>query len=258
MIHDQKSFAATPQDGRIKDINPPHAKAAGAAAAYASDDADRIRRFTPLVRKLAWHLSGSAGASVDVDDLMQTGLVALTECARRHDRPTEDGFAAYAKMRIRGAMIDTIRKAHFGARSAAQTRRQLDNAASTLRQQLGREANDTELAGALGLGLDELAQMRDRSAAIRQSELSQCYDDTNTAFASDEPDAEALLIQHEDRQQLAAAIAALPERLQLVIQLYFLEELNLAEIAEVLEVSVPRVHQLKASAIGALRKGLEA
>ena len=236
MIHDHKSLTA--------------------AAAYASDDADRIRRFSPLVRKLAWHLAGSTGPSMDVDDLMQVGLVALTECARRHDRPSEDGFAAYAKMRIRGAMIDALRKAHFGARSAAQSRRQMDAAETALSQQLGRAPVDKEIAAALAITVEELVQLRGRSAPMRQTELSGCYDDTDTAFAAEEPNAEALLIEHEDRAHLASAIAALPERLQLVIQLYFLEELNLSEIAEVLEVSVPRVHQLKASAISALRKEL--
>ena len=227
-----------------------------ADTAYARGDADRTRRFLPLVRKLAWHLSGSAGPSLDVEDLMQIGLIALTECSRRHDRPSEDGFAAYAKMRIRGAMIDAIRKAHLGARSSNQARRQLEAATATLRQRTGREPSDSELADELNICEEELHQLRDRAAPFRQSELSECYDDTDTAFASEDPDAETLLIDGENREMLADAIAALPDRLQLVVQLYFLEELNLAEIAKVLDVSVPRVHQLKANALDNLRKAM--
>ncbi|HEY6816198.1 MAG TPA: sigma factor, partial [Croceibacterium sp.] len=73
------------------------------ARAYRGEVAGRVTRFMPMVRKLAWHLAGSAGPSLDVEDLMQVGLVALTECAQRHDGPGEDGFAAYAKLRVRGA-----------------------------------------------------------------------------------------------------------------------------------------------------------
>lgn len=224
--------------------------------AYSSDDGERIGAFTPLVRKLAWHLQGSAGNAMDVDDLMQIGMIALTESSRRHDRPSEDGFAAYAKMRIRGAMIDAIRKAHAGARSANRARKQIESAEKTLTLQLGREPEVLELAGYLNITPDALAQLRDRSAPIRHRELSECYDDSNTAFASAEPDAETLIIEGQDRAQLVQALADLPERLQLVTQLYFLEELNLAEIAKVLDVSVPRVHQLKANALAALRDAM--
>lgn len=236
MIHDQKCFDAQ--------------------MAYSSGEATRIHAFTPLVRKLAWHLSGSAGNAMDVDDLMQIGMIALTQCSRRHDRPSEDGFAAYAKMRIRGEMIDAIRKAHMGARSATQARKQIEAAHKSLTLSLGREPEELELADFMGITANVLAQMRDRSAPIQHSELSEVYDDSNTAFASEEPDAEMLVIESQDRAQLAEAISGLPERLQMVIQLYFLEELNLAEIAEVLDVSVPRVHQLKANALGALRDAM--
>ena len=82
-----------------------------AAEAYRGNVGDRVTRFLPMVRKLAWHLSGSGGPTIDVDDLMQAGLVALTECAQKHDSPSDDGFAAYAKLRVRGAMVDLLRSA---------------------------------------------------------------------------------------------------------------------------------------------------
>jgi RNA polymerase sigma factor for flagellar operon FliA len=88
---------------------------------------------------------------------------------------------------------------------------------------------------------------------VRIEPIDEAYSDHNAAFADDRPDAFALLADQQARQDLAHAIAALPERLQLVIQLYFVEELNLAEIAETLDVSVPRVHQLKAQALDKLR-----
>ena len=146
-----------------------------AQRAYASEINERIGNFLPMVRKLAWYYEGSCGASVDVDDLLQAGMIALTECAQRHDRPGED--------------VD----------------------------------------------------------------LEDCYSDSNPAFGSTEPDAEARLLEADDRTALAEAIAQLPERLQLIVKLHFIEELNLTEIAAVLDVSVPRVHQLKSSALAKLQ-----
>tara|TARA_A100001391_G_scaffold7621_8_gene5026 strand:+ start:39717 stop:40430 length:714 start_codon:yes stop_codon:yes gene_type:complete len=225
-------------------------------SAYGGGDARLIAQFTPLVRKLAWHLASSAGPSMDADDLMQIGLIALTECARRHDRPTDDGLAAYAKLRVRGAMIDAIRKMQNETRGARKDRKRIEKVRSVLAGQYGRPPTDAEMAEVMNLTPAEFSDKQSRSAPVRHVDMDGAYDESNTAFASDEMDAEDLLIEAESGTELAAAIAGLQERHQLVIQLYFLEELNLAEIAEVLEVSVPRVHQLKAAALKALRTAL--
>lgn len=225
--------------------------------AYGGGEARLLQQFQPLVRKLAWHLAASAGPSMDVDDLMQVGMIALTECARRHDRPTDDGLAAYAKMRVRGAMIDAIRKAQSDSRSARAERKGLEDARHALTGRLGRPPTEAELAAALGLDAADLAERQRRAMPITQVDVADCYDDTSAAFASDMMNGEDLLLEAESREALISGIAGLSDRHQLVIQLYFLEELNLAEIASVLEVSVPRVHQLKAAALAALRKALE-
>ncbi|HEU4651856.1 MAG TPA: sigma-70 family RNA polymerase sigma factor [Croceibacterium sp.] len=227
-----------------------------AAKAYRGEVADRVARFVPMVRKLAWHLAGSAGPSLDVEDLMQSGLVALTECAQRHEGPSEDGFAAYAKLRVRGAMVDLLRSTSPEARGAREKRRRIERTEHALRSQLGRAALSTETAAALGLSVAELERMRSDTAAVRLDSIEECYSDSSSQFAAGDETAEAVLLQHEDRLRLAQEIGDLPERLQLVIQLYFVEELNLAEIAEVLGVSIPRVHQLKASALDKLRLAL--
>jgi len=226
-------------------------------AAYGEGDARLIDRFTPLVRKLAWHLSASAGPAMDVDDLMQVGLIALTQCARRHDRPNDDGIAAYAKMRVRGAMIDAIRKMQTETRSARADRKQIEHHRSALASKLGRQPGDAELAAAMDISAEELRERESRAAPVRQVEMGDAYDEANTAFASEETGAEDLLLEAENQQQLASAIGALSQRHQTVIQLYFLEELNLAEIASVLDVSVPRIHQIKAAALKELRNALE-
>ncbi|MBX9662874.1 sigma-70 family RNA polymerase sigma factor [Novosphingobium sp.] len=236
MNHDHRSFAA--------------------ARAYQGGTADRIRRFLPMVRRLAWHVHGSGRAGIEVEDLVQAGLVALTECAQKHNAPTEDGFAAYAKLRVRGAMVDLVRRSTPLSRSASDRRKLLAGAAQTLTATLGRAPSEDELAEAMGMTTAGLSELRASSEPMRFEPIDDTYSDSDMAFADDRPDSFELLADEQSRTQVVAAIAGLPERLQRVIQLYFVEELNLAEIAEVLSVSVPRVHQLKAQALDKLRSAL--
>lgn len=233
-----------------------HDQRAFASHAYAGDVGDRVRRFVPMVRRLAWHVHGGGNAGIEIDDLMQAGLVALVECAQRHCGPGEDGFAAYAKLRVRGAMVDLLRRAAPLSRGAGERRRLVGRQEQALRAQLGREPTSAELAAALDLSENELAALRASGAPVRFEPLDAVYSDQSAAFADERPDALTLLADEQLRGRAAAAIAALPERLQLIIQLYFVEELNLAEIAQVLSVSIPRVHQLKAQALERLRDAL--
>jgi RNA polymerase sigma factor for flagellar operon FliA len=226
------------------------------SGAYAGDVADRVRRFVPMVRRLAWHVHGSGRPGIELEDLVQAGLVALTECAQRHNGPGEDGFAAYAKMRVRGAMVDLIRRSVPLSRGASERRRQVREHEDLLRGRLGREPSNTELAAAMQISEHDLADLRTNSEPLRFEAIDDAYSDSDMAFADQGPDALALLADEELRGAVAGAIGALPERLQMVIQLYFVEELNLSEIAGVLEVSIPRVHQLKAQALDQLRKAL--
>ncbi|MBH0112151.1 sigma-70 family RNA polymerase sigma factor [Novosphingobium sp. YJ-S2-02] len=256
MKQDQSDFA---KPGAAPNAAPPRAHLPGAgrvAGAYQGDVGDRVRRFLPMVRRLAWHIHGSGRPGIELEDLMQAGLVALTECAQKHSGPTEDGFAAYAKLRVRGAMVDLLRRTVPMSRGAAERRRQIEAKASELRGQLGREPELPELARALGMDEGELAALRDSSQPLRFDAIDEVYSDQSMAFADDAPDSHDLLADAQTREALVEAIAQLPERLRLVVSLYFVEELNLAEIAEVLQVSVPRVHQLKAQALARLREGL--
>jgi RNA polymerase sigma factor for flagellar operon FliA len=236
MNHDHRSFAA--------------------ARAYQGGTADRIRRFLPMVRRLAWHVHGSGRAGIEIDDLVQAGLVALTECAQKHSAPTEDGFAAYAKLRVRGAMVDLVRRSTPLSRSASDRRRLLAGSAQALTTTLGRPPSEDELAEAMGITTAALGELRAASEPMRFEPIDDTYSDSDMAFADDRPDSFEIIADEQSRASVVAAITGLPERLQRVIQLYFVEELNLAEIAEVLSVSVPRVHQLKAQALDKLRAAL--
>ena len=251
MKHDHRSFAtATMAPGAM-------ISGAAVAGAYGGDIGDRIRRFLPMVRRIAWHVHGTGRPGIEIEDLIQSGLVALTECAQRHAGPGEDGFAAYAKMRVRGAMVDLIRRTIPLSRGAADRRKQLREKEEKLRVQLGRQPSPPELAVAMGIDENELASLRSSSEPLRFESMDEVYSDSDMAFADDRPDSLTLLQDEELRGSVIAAITALPERLQMIIQLYFVEELNLSEIASVLSVSIPRVHQLKAQALAHLRKELE-
>jgi RNA polymerase sigma factor for flagellar operon FliA len=241
MKHDHRSFAP----------------ALKAADAYRADTADRIRRFVPMVRRLAWHVHGGGRQGIELEDLMQAGMVALTEAAQRHAGPGEDGFAAYAKLRVRGAMVDLIRREVPLSRGAVERRRQLRGAQEALRARLGREPTSAELCAVLEIGEAELEALRQSSEPLQFESIDQAYSDSDPAFADARPDPHEVAVGEELRQTVAAAIGDLPERLQLVVQLYFVEELNLAEIAETLQVSIPRVHQLKAQALDKLRDRLD-
>lgn len=228
-----------------------------AAKAYKKDEAaDRIRRFLPMVKRLAWHVHGSGRAGMEMEDLIQAGLVALTECSQRHSGPTEDGFAAYAKLRVRGAMVDLVRRSTPLSRSATERRRALREKTAQLSTELGRPPSEAELAAATGLTERELADQRSADEPLRFEHIDDAYSDSNAAFADHRPDSFAMLADQEMREAVTEAIGDLPERLQMIIQLYFVEELNLAEIAEVLGVSIPRIHQLKAQALEKLKAAL--
>ncbi|MDE8651161.1 sigma-70 family RNA polymerase sigma factor [Novosphingobium album (ex Liu et al. 2023)] len=242
--HTQFTPSANPQARRI-------------AGAYTGDIADRVRRFLPMVRRLAWHVHGTGRPGIELEDLIQAGLVALTECAQRHQGPGEDGFAAYAKMRVRGAMVDLIRRTVPMSRGAVERRRQLREKEQELRGAFGRDPDSHELAEAMGIDETELANLRDASMPLRFDSIDDIYTDHDMAYAADTPDSLTLLADEELRESVAGAIAELPERLRLIVQLYFVEELNLSEIAQVLQVSIPRVHQLKAQALAKLREALE-
>jgi len=217
---------------------------------------DRVRRFMPLVRRAAWHINGHGRDGLEVEDLVQAGIVALTECAQRHSGPTEDGFAAYAKIRVRGAMLDEVRRTAHDSRTARTRRAAHDRALESLRGELGREPSRAELARAMGVDDAELRAIE--ASGVKLTPIDDAYDETSLAFASDDPDPFEALCAAEDRDRLLAAMIQLPDRLKLVLQLFFVEELNLTEIAAVLEVSVPRVHQLRAKALKDLRALMEA
>lgn len=214
-----------------------------------------VEQNLPLVRKLAWHVSARASNAIELEDLMQIGLVALVEASRVYE---DQGFAfsTYASTRIKGAMLDALRRTSRQPRSASATRRELETARKAVEGRTGTAATAEEIAETLGVTLAELRVREDAAMPVNEVGLADVYADDNVAFADEREDVETLLDDERTRHMLGAAIATLGEREQMVLQLYFREELNLEEIGQVLGVSAARVCQVKASALKTLKKKL--
>ncbi len=221
----------------------------------ARDAAALARAHMPLVRRIAWHVHGRVSSAVEVEDLVQIGMIALVEAANGfEDRGFT--FATYATMRIRGSMIDHLRRHAALCRSAMARRRELEGVRRRLASVLGRDASEAELATEMGLDPAAFRALVDATAAIRHESLDEVYSDQSLWFA----DVEERVDQSLEREQLKAALArhigALPEREAMVLQLYFVEEMNLEEIGQTLGVGAARICQIKKAALDRLRKAL--
>ncbi len=219
-----------------------------------------VRQHLPLVKKLAWHVHGAMSTMIDVEDLVQVGLVALVEAARvKEDGSAPDqgqGFRAYLATRIRGAMIDELRRQATTTRGAMRRRRAYNQAVAALTQATGHAPGEAMIASHLGVSVEKLRADYLTADAVRFDSIDEVYADDLPWFADDTPDAFDQLAEGELRDRLIAAVAALPEREAMVIQLYYVDELNLEEIGEVLGVGAARICQIKAAAHGRLKKAM--
>lgn len=210
-----------------------------------------------LVRKVAWHVHARVSSAIDVEDLVQIGMVALIESARAFEDRGHAAFATYATVRIRGSMIDQLRKGATLVRSAIRRRREFGIARSGLEGLLGRPATDEEMAAKLELTVEAYRLAAAGTHAAQTESIDDIYSDHSSWFADDAPTAHEQLASKSIQQAIAAAVRLLPEREATVLQLYFVEELNLEEIGQVLGVGAARVCQIKKAALGKLRSRLD-
>ena len=217
------------------------------------DVEELITSHMELVRQIAWHMRGSVHASTEIEDLIQIGYYGLVTAAQNYTLREGATFASYAGIRIRGAIVDHLRKNSNLCRTTIQMQKKTNSAERELQMRLGRKPNSTEIAEALGIPAEEMLEWEQAFQANVHQSLDSVYDEFSIWFESPENTPEDNLNDEELRQQLKEALRALPEREALVIQLYYVEELNVYEIAEVLEVTTGRVSQIKKSAITRLR-----
>lgn len=245
-------MSAEPMKGAFADAQPLTYKPARAGDATAL-----VRQYLPLVRKIAWHVHGSMSTIVEVEDLVQVGLVALVEAAAGFEDRGVVTFRQYIATRLRGAMIDELRRQATTTRGAMRRRRQYAEAISTLTARTGKAPDETMIAEHLNITVDKLRAEYANADAVRFDSIDEVYADDQPWFADDTPDAFEQLAEADLRTALIAAIGALPEREAQVIQLYYVDEFNLEEIGQVLGVGAARVCQLKKAAHDRLRGALK-
>ena len=217
--------------------------------------ADLAREHMPLVRRIAWHVHGRVSSAIDIEDLVQIGMVALVEAANAYE-DRGHAFATYATMRIRGAMIDHLRRHATIVRSAMGRKREMAAVRSKLENGLGRAATDAEMAEAMGMDAAAYREAVDSTESVHHSSLDEVYSDQSMWFADVEEQIDQTLERDELRAALATHIAELPEREAMVLQLYFVEEMNLEEIGQTLGVGAARICQIKKAALDRLRGAL--
>ena len=230
------------------------------AAAYTSFDNKTtiVEQYAPLVKKIAHHLLARLPASVQLDDLLQAGMMGLLEASSKFDGTKGAKFETFAGIRIRGAMLDEIRKGDWVPRSVHRNQRMVTQAIEKLEQELGREADDKEIAAELNLSLEEYYQILNDVASGKIIGMEDMGVSQDVISVENTPEDETFDSLTDEHFQLALvnAIKQLPERDALVLSLYYDEALNLKEIGAVLEVSESRVSQIMSQAMLRLKSKL--
>ncbi|MCL7405049.1 MULTISPECIES: FliA/WhiG family RNA polymerase sigma factor [Rhodobacterales] len=207
-----------------------------------------------IVRKIAWHMFGRVGRIVEIDDLLQVGYMGLIDASRRYQPKVGASFASYAAIRVRGSIVDFLRDNASVCRSTILMQQKVRAATAKLEQQLMRAPEKEEIAAELSLTVAELEDWQTRFAASQIKSLDELYTDQSNLFSDGARTAEDNIQHNQMKMLLRKALGKLPEREALLLQLYYVQELNVYEIAEVLGVTTGRVSQIKKAAVDRLRK----
>lgn len=227
---------------------------------YSVDKTALLEQHTVLVKRIAYHLLARLPASVIVDDLIQSGMIGLLEAANNFDHTKGASFETFAGIRIRGAMLDEIRRGDWVPRSVHKNSRMISEAIKNLEAAYGRDVSDVEVAEKLDISINEYHHMLNEVSSgkilgIDDLGVSEDVIEIAQNHQQDEPYAN---IEHNIfKKSLAECISSLPEREALVLSLYYDEELNLREIGQVLDVSESRVSQIHSQAMHRLKARMQ-
>lgn len=222
-----------------------------------------LTEHMPLVKRLAHHMKAKLPPSVEVDDLVQAGMIGLLDAINRYEDNHGAQFETYAVLRIRGAMLDELRNSDWMPRSTRQNMRKVEAAMEALQQRLGRPASESEIAKSLKMSLADYQEMLGDSGGHQLIYYEDFHDSEEGSdgfldrYAVDDADPLRSLLDTGFRQAVIDAIDNLPPREKMLMGLYYEEELNLKEIGAVLGVSESRVSQLHTQAVSRLRAALK-
>lgn len=216
----------------------------------------------PLVKTIALQMRGVYSKYADLEDILNQGIVTLMDCVERFDQEKNAKFETYASLRIRGAIIDFVRKQDWVPRRVRNSIKEIEDAASTLSHRLMREPSHKELAEYLGVTEDELAESISEGQASVVISFEGVLQDIQAYFLKTkekDPDAdpEGRVLKNELHSVLKQAIQSLTEKEQLVISLYYYDELKLSDIADVMGISQARACQLHTKAISKMQERLK-
>ncbi|HOE41246.1 MAG TPA: RNA polymerase sigma factor FliA [Rhodoferax sp.] len=219
-----------------------------------------IRQYQPLVRKLAHHMMVRLPANVQVDDLIQVGLIGLSEALSRFEANQGVQFETFATQRIRGAMLDELRENDWVSRGTRKSQKEIEEAMRRLEHRLGRSPLESEIAADLKMSLADYQTLLGKvqgTQLVYLEDLSRGQEDDDNFLDRHMGDADAdplsMLRDQRLRTALVAAIKNLPEREQFIMSMYYEQDMNLKEIAAVLDVTESRVCQLHSQSIARLR-----
>ena len=218
-----------------------------------------IKQYQPLVRRLAHHMMAKLPASVEVDDLIQVGLIGLSDALARFEASQGVQFETFATQRIRGAMLDELRDNDWMSRGSRKSQKEIEVAIRKLEHKFGRSPAESEIAAELEMSLADYQSLLGKvrgTQLVYLEDMSRGEDDDtflDRHVADAEADPMAMLRDQRLRLSLVAAIKSLPEREQYIMSMYYEQDMNLKEIAAVLEVTESRVCQLHSQSIARLR-----
>ena len=221
-----------------------------------SEKDDLIKSNTLLVKKIAWHYHGRVKNIVEIDDLMQIGMLGLITAAKNFTERPGVRFSSYAKIRIKGEIVDYLRKNSNLCRTTITNKQKYEKTIEKLRNSLNREPTNNEISESMNISIDELYSWKEAFAANKLEDIESVYDEFSIWFHSKDDTPEDSMTDKELRNALLKSLYKLDKSEALVIQLYYVEELNVFEIAKILDVSNGRVSQIKSSAIKKLRREL--